>query len=127
MVRPVALIAGLAAVATAGGCADLMQQSAISRIAPEWFEAKASEVKGEGYPKLADIPEVRPFEGSQREWRQEADTLKASAAELEARKAAEGPYHTPDEIRATAAQWRALAEGGPAQPPAPAGPETPGK
>jgi len=123
MVRPVALIAGVAALATASGCADLMQQTAISQIAPEWFEAKAVEVKGEGYPELADIPEVRPFEGTQRQWRQEAETLKASAAELEARKAAEGAYRTPDDVRATAAQWRALAEGSPAQPPA--GPETP--
>jgi len=125
MVRPAAFIVGLAVMATAGGCADLMQQTAISQIAPEWFEEKASEVKGEGYPELADIPEVRPFEGTQQQWRQEADTLKASAEQLEARKAADGPYRTPEELRATAAQWRALAEGSPAQPPA--GPETPGQ
>lgn len=125
MVRPVAFIAGLAALATLGGCADLMQQTAISQIAPEWFEEKASEVKGEGYPELADVPEVRPFQGNQRQWRREAEALKASADELEARREADGPYPTPDEIRATAAQWRALAEGSPAEPPA--GPESTGQ
>jgi hypothetical protein len=121
MVRPVAIIAGLAAMATMAGCADLMQQSAISQLAPEWFEEKAGEVKGEGYPELADIPEVRPFEGNLKQWQTQASELKASADQLEARKATEAPYPTPEEIRATAAQWRALAEGT-AQPPA--GPES---
>lgn len=125
MVRPVALMAGFAVLATLGGCADLMQQTAISQIAPEWFEAKAVEVKGEGYPELSDIPEVRPFEGTQRQWTQEANALKTSAEELEARTEADGPYPTPDELRATAAQWRALADGSPAEPPA--DPETSGQ
>ncbi len=124
MVRPVAIIAGLAAMAMTAGCADLMQQSAISQIAPEWFEEKAGEVKGEGYPELADIPEVRPFDGNLRQWQREANTLKTSADELEARQAADGSYPTPAEIRATAAQWRALAEGT-AVPPA--GPEPSGQ
>ena len=124
MVRPIAIIAGFAALATTAGCADLMQQSAISQIAPEWFEEKAGEVKGEGYPELADIPQVRPFEGNARQWQREANALKTSADELEARKAADGRYPTPEEIRATAAQWRALAEGT-ATPPA--GPESPGQ
>ena len=31
-----------------------MQQGSISQIAPEWFQAKAVEVKGEGYPDLAE-------------------------------------------------------------------------
>ena len=52
MARPIAIIAGLAGLTLLSGCADLMQQTAISQIAPEWFEAKAVEVKGEGYPEL---------------------------------------------------------------------------
>lgn len=117
MARPIAIIAGLAGLTLLPGCADLMQQTAISQIAPEWFEAKAVEVKGEGYPELADIPAVRPFEGTQRQWTREATELKASAEKLEAARPSPTDIRTADEIRASAAQWRALAEGS-APPPA---------
>lgn len=111
MYRRLASLAGIAGLALSAGCADLMQQSAISQIAPEWFEEKAGEVKGEGYPELADIPEVRPVTGSVAEWRRQADTLKTSADQLEALPSGTEATRTPDEIRAMAAQWRALAEG----------------
>jgi hypothetical protein len=111
MFRPLALTAGFAGLAMAAGCVNVMEQTAISQIAPEWFEAKTVEVKGEGYPELADIPEVRPFSGSLKEWKGQAEELKASAEELEKTSTLEEDYRTPDEIRATAAQWRALAEG----------------
>lgn len=117
MARPIAIIAGLAGLTLLPGCADLMQQTAISQIAPEWFEAKAVEVKGEGYPELADIPAVRPFEGTQQQWTREATELKASAEKLEAARPSPTDIRTADEIRASAAQWRALAEGS-APPPA---------
>ena len=111
MARPIAIIAGLAGLTLLSGCADLMQQTAISQIAPEWFEAKAVEVKGEGYPELSDIPAVRPFDGTEKQWTAEAAQLKASADKLEAQRAAPSDIRTAEEIRATAAQWRALAEG----------------
>jgi hypothetical protein len=111
MLRCLAIIAGFAGLTLSGGCANIMEQSAISQIAPEWFEEKATEVKGEGYPELADIPEVRPVTGSVAEWRQQANTLKGSAAELEALNAEPLAAQTPEEIRAMAARWRALAEG----------------
>lgn len=117
MARPIAIIAGLAGLTLLPGCADLMQQSAISQIAPEWFEAKAVEVKGEGYPELSDIPAVRPFDGTEKQWTTEAAQLKASADKLEAQRAAPSDIKTAEDIRATAAQWRALAEGS-APPPA---------
>lgn len=123
MFRPVALTAGLAGLAMAAGCVNVMEQTAISQIAPEWFEAKTAEVKGEGYPELADIPEVRPFSGTAKQWQGEADGLKASAEELEKRAELKDDHRTPDDIRATAAQWRALAEG---RSPSPAG-EPPGR
>jgi hypothetical protein len=49
--------------------------------------------------------------GSVAEWRQQANTLKGSAAELEALNAEPLAAQTPEEIRAMAARWRALAEG----------------
>jgi len=124
MARPIAIIAGLAGLAVLPGCADLMQQTAISQIAPEWFEAKAVEVKGEGYPKLSDIPDVRPFDGTEKQWTTEAAQLKASADKLEAQRAAPSEIRTAEDIRATAAQWRALAEG---SAPPPAANDSPGQ
>jgi hypothetical protein len=111
MYRRLATIAGLAGLTLSAGCANIMEQSAISQIAPEWFEEKAGEVKGEGYPELADIPEVRPVSGSVAEWRRQADSLKTSAEQLEALPAGTEATRTPEEIRAMAARWRALAEG----------------
>lgn len=134
MFRVIAATAALGCTALAGGCVDIMQQSYITQIAPEWFEEKAVEVKGEGYPELADIPEVRPPAGTLAQWDRRAVALKDEAARMEAKMKADGPI-TPDEVlRATAAQWRATLEDGaaaaghpvtpPATPPAPAA-ETP--
>lgn len=112
MNRRLAIAAGLAGLSLAtGGCVNVMEQSAISQIAPEWFEEKTVEVKGEGYPELADIPKVRPFTGSLAEWRAQAEDLKEAAEPLEAMHAQQQAARTPEEIRAMAAQWRALAEG----------------
>jgi hypothetical protein len=129
MFRVIATTAALGCTALAGGCADLMQQSYISQIAPEWFEAKAVEVKGEGYPELADIPELRPADGTLAQWDRRAVTLKEEAAQLEARMLADGPITSDETLRATAAQWRATLEDGaaaaghpvtpPATPPSP--------
>lgn len=120
MNRRLAIAAGLAGLSLSAGCVNVMEQSAISQIAPEWFEAKTAEVKGEGYPKLTDIPEVRPVTGSLAEWRNQADQLKEQAEPLEAMHAEQAIARTPEEIRAMAAQWRALAEGT-AVPPAESG------
>jgi hypothetical protein len=111
MYRRLATLAGLAGVAFSAGCANIMEQSGISQIAPEWFEEKAVEVKGEGYPELADIPELRPVSGSIAEWRKQAHTLKTSAEQLETVPSDQVATRTPEEIRAMAARWRALAEG----------------
>jgi hypothetical protein len=118
MLRRLAIMAGIGGAALTGGCADVMQQSYISQIAPEWFEAKAVEVKGEGYPELSDVPETRAVAGgTQQEWEGRAEALKAEAASMEAKLNAEGGFRTDDEVRATAAQWRACVEEGRARCP----------
>jgi hypothetical protein len=89
-----------------------MQQSYISQIAPEWFEAKAVEVKGEGYPELADVPEVRKAESTLAQSDEGATALKDAATKLETQLAAQGVIRSDDEVRATAARWRATLEGG---------------
>jgi len=84
MSRPFAILIGLAGLSLTAGCADIMRQSAVSQIAPERFAEKAVEVKGEGYPELLDVPQERPFTGSLKEWKTQADQLKTDAGTLEA-------------------------------------------
>ena len=112
MLRAIAASGILGCTALTAGCADLMQQSYISQIAPEWFEAKAVEVKGEGYPELADVPEVRKVESTLAQSDEGATALKDAANKLEAQLAAQGVIRSDDEVRATAARWRATLEGG---------------
>jgi hypothetical protein len=109
-------VIGLMAAGTAltGGCADLMQRST---IAPEWFQAKAVEVKGEGYPEFKDIPTAEGVKGALAQWEAEADDLRKEATEVEAQLASVPPPPTEEEIRAMAAQWRAQVDGQTAAPP----------
>jgi hypothetical protein len=103
-------IFGILGAALSGGCADLMQRST---IAPEWFQAKAVEVKGEGYPSLKDIPPTRGVNsGGAAAWKSEAASLKAEVEKLESQAAAGGAIPTDEEVRATAAQLRAQLESG---------------
>ena len=111
MLRQMAIIAaGISGAALLGGCADIMQQQAISQISPDWFEQKAIEVKGEGYPELAEIPQTRPVSGTRAQWDKQAEALKNQAAQLEATLNAQGQIATDEAVRARAAQWRACVE-----------------
>ncbi|MDZ4762210.1 MAG: hypothetical protein SGJ21_14185 [Alphaproteobacteria bacterium] len=105
----VLLFAGFAA----GGCADLMNRST---VAPEWFQAKAKEVEGEGYPKLADVPVERGATDDRPVWEAEAEGLRAEAQTIETETASDATPPTAEEIRAKAAQLRALTEKGSAPP-----------
>lgn len=86
-----------------GGCADLMGRSV---VAPDWFEAKADEVKGEGYPDLYDVPVASAFTPPE-DWEAAAAELEAEAAPLRDPAAAEERALSSAEIRARAAQLRA--------------------
>lgn len=112
MFRPMAIMAGAAGLALLGGCADIMQQQTIAQIAPDWFEEKALEVKGQGYPDLNDIPQPRKVGTTQAQWDKNATGLKEQAAKLEAELNAQGAIRSDEDVRATAAQWRACVEEG---------------
>jgi hypothetical protein len=96
----------LATVALLAGCASIVERT---QGAPEWFDAKAREVRGEGYPKLREVPTARPPSPQAEETQKRADTLKVEFKSAEDAAAAE-PIATPDEIRARAAQLRAKAD-----------------
>jgi hypothetical protein len=118
--RPVMAIV-LAAACVSGGCADLMARST---IAPDWFQAKAIEVKGEGYPELAEVPASRNATLNPEQWEAEADRLRQAQRVVDANTASNATPPTDAEIRASAAQLRALLEPG-APPPAEVAPQTP--
>jgi hypothetical protein len=82
-----------------------------STIAPEWFQAKAIEVKGEGYPDLKDVPASRGPTGGAPEWEGQAAELRSAGVALEAKAAETGTIPTEEEVRARAAQLRAELEG----------------
>jgi len=112
-------IAGVLCIAavSAGGCADFMQRSS---TAPDWFEAKAKEFQGQGYPELSKIPEKRGTTTDQPAWDAAAASLAVKAAEIKAATADVPPNPTAEEDRAMAAQLRAKVEEGKApaaQPP----------
>jgi hypothetical protein len=103
-----ATFGAFACAALSGGCADLMQRST---IAPEWFQAKAVEVKGEGYPELAEVPELRGSTADQAEWDKTRKELQAASARFDRDLAAAGAIPTDEEIRARQAQLQALLDG----------------
>jgi len=92
-----------ASLAVLGGCTDLMGRSV---VAPDWFEAKADEVKGQGYPDLYDVPVASGFRPIE-EWDEAARELQEEAAPLRDPAAAEERALSSAEIRARAAQLRA--------------------
>jgi hypothetical protein len=98
-----AAVAGLAI--GLGGCVNIMERSV---VAPDWFEAKAEEVRGQGYPALRDVPVGREPSGTLAQAEAAAETLQGEADQVETFAAA--PIATPEEIRARAAQWRAETE-----------------
>lgn len=99
-----------------GGCVNLMEQSAKAK--PEWFEAAAREVKGEGYPKLSDAPTGTISTADQLAWEKDAADLKVRADALKAANATAAPGETAEDIRARAAQLRAKTGQVPATAPA---------
>ncbi|MBI1358828.1 MAG: hypothetical protein GC155_00925 [Alphaproteobacteria bacterium] len=102
-----------AAIAMLSGCADLMTRSA---VAPAWFQSKAVEVKGEGYPDLHKIPVTRKPSADKAAWDAEGAQLKSQAKAIDAATETEANAPDADAIRASAAQLRAQAEEGSAAP-----------
>jgi hypothetical protein len=122
-IRPLLM---LGAFALAAGCASVMDNKTVSRIAPDWFEAKSKEVKGQGYPSLNDVPAAVPPPNDKAEMQAAATRLKAEAVRLDTDPAYALPNADDVAARAKAAQSRALAEKGGAPPqPKPSATPTP--
>jgi hypothetical protein len=106
----------LGAFALAGGCTSIMENTTISQVAPAWFEDKSREVKGEGYPSLAEVPATIPTPNDQAQVQAQAAALKAESEHLTTAPELQLPGITEEELRARAAQLRAQTEQGGAAP-----------
>lgn len=86
---------------------------------PQWFDEKSRQVKGEGYPKLADVPRERGASTADPvDWTLQRSDLRKQAETMRTDPKSAGPDSTPEDIRAKAAQLRAIAEAGGGSPPA---------
>lgn len=75
------LILGLA---TASGCATNVSESVTNALssAPEWFDDRKTEVKGEGYPEFTDVPSVPEVRASAKSTNREIEKLMSEAEDL---------------------------------------------
>ncbi|MEL6827286.1 MAG: hypothetical protein AAFN91_13645 [Pseudomonadota bacterium] len=94
------------------GCAGSIEKvQAMRADAPDWYEARKVEFRGEGYPDLNSIPEpTSGYDPVAKLELSEAETL-AALAMFENSPRSEPPTETPDEIRAWAAEVRRAVEG----------------
>lgn len=69
------LLCGVPLLLASACTASFAKARAAISDAPEWYEARRTEIRGEGYPEVADIPRLAP------DWKPEAE-LKMSGRDL---------------------------------------------
>ncbi|MEM7638376.1 MAG: hypothetical protein AAF269_04865 [Pseudomonadota bacterium] len=94
------------------GCAGSIEKvQAMRADAPDWYEARKVEFRGEGYPDLNSIPEPRTdYDPVAKLELSEAETL-AALAMFKNNPRSEPATETPDEIRDWAAEVKRAVEG----------------
>ena len=94
------------------GCAGSIEKvQSLRAQAPDWYEARKVEFRGEGYPEFGSIPERTPRKRTMRRLRlSEAETLAALDMFYTDPRAAEAS-ETPDEMRTWALEVRRAVEG----------------
>lgn len=101
------LLSGVLIVA-AGGCAGSFSKvkNAVDQ-APDWYESSRSEVRGEGYPDLASIPEIQPGKEPGKTLPLSVTRVDELIAAFESDPRAQAPKRTSAEIEAYAQGVRA--------------------
>ena len=94
------------------GCVGSIEKvKAMRAEAPDWYEARKVEFRGEGYPDFASIPESQPDYNPLRKLQlSEAETLAALEMFLNNQRA-EAATETPEAIAAWALETRRAVEG----------------
>jgi hypothetical protein len=80
--------------------------------APEWYEARRTEIRGEGYPEVIDIPVLDPSWKPQKGLNMSGDELEALQAEFDSSERAEVATQGTAGIEALAAELKAGFEPG---------------
>ena len=74
--------------------------------APDWYETRRQEIRGEGYPVLAEVPTIAPGELPGKTLPASAKRVSALAAQFAETARAELPANGPAEIAAVGAEIR---------------------
>jgi len=94
------------------GCASSIEKvQAMRAEAPEWYEARKVEFRGEGYPDLSSIPEPRQDYDPVRKLELSAAETKAALELFNEDPRSELPAETPEQIQAWADDVRRAVEG----------------
>ncbi|MEL7111306.1 MAG: hypothetical protein AAFZ74_08425 [Pseudomonadota bacterium] len=94
------------------GCTSSIERvQAMRAEAPEWYEARKVEFRGEGYPDLSSVPELSDSGRTLKKLElSEAETL-AALQLFNSDPRAQAPEETPEQIRAWALEVKRAVEG----------------
>ena len=94
------------------GCASSFEKVKTMRAeAPDWYEARKVEFRGEGYPSLASVPETAPSYDPLRKLEVSEAEVRAALERFNSDPRAQGAVETADEMRAWAVEVRRAVEG----------------
>lgn len=94
------------------GCSSSLERvKAMRAEAPEWYEARKVEFRGEGYPSLASVPVPATGESAARRLELSEAEVLAALERFNSDPRAAGAAETPEAIRAWAAEERRAVEG----------------
>lgn len=94
------------------GCSSSFEKVKTMRAqAPDWYEARKVEFRGEGYPSLASVPQTAPDYDPRRKLELSEADVRAALALFNSDPRAEAAVETPAEIMAWAVEVRRAVEG----------------
>ncbi len=94
------------------GCSSSFEKVKTMRAqAPDWYEARKVEFRGEGYPSLASVPETPPDYNPLRKLQLSEEEVRAALVRFNSDPRAEGAVETPESMRAWAMEVRRAVEG----------------
>ena len=94
------------------GCSSSFEKVKTMRAqAPDWYEARKVEFRGEGYPSLASVPETAADYNPIRKLELSEADVRAAFIRFNSDPRAEGAVETPESIMAWAVEVRRAVEG----------------
>lgn len=107
MKNTVILLSGVAVLALTACAGSFGKARQAMKNAPEWYEARRKELRGEGYPELVEVPVIEPENRPGKSLPESNARVAALAGDLAAFERGLQPAATPAEIEALFARVRA--------------------